>query len=189
MIHRNLLLVLVLLIGFWPGHPANGQVLLLVDITDPNNVLFSATGNAPGINDSTSNQIQGITLIDLFHVDFGVNDELLSGNLISAGGSAPFDTLLNNFPPGVTARDLNLFKETDGVQQTFSTSAPAFTGTGMTAGLVGAEFRSTGDIIVGDTIGGSGEVLGQWSVIPEPSSGALSILALAALWAARRRKK
>lgn len=99
---------------------------------------------------------------------------------MAAGAANPYNMIFNNFQ-AVTDLDLNFYNTSFGDLQDFSTSLPAFSGSGSTAHLQGAVFNGSGDIFVGDTIDGSGNVIGQWVVIPEPSGLLLTSLALLTL--------
>ena len=173
---------------------AQQAVLLTVDVSDPSNVVISATGTGPLINDSSAIVNRGVTLRGLFDADFD-GERPLAGDLAPRDAPA-FDLASNDFD-AVTARDLNLFRSafSDGTTttQAFVTTDAAFTGAG-TIDLSGASFVvgtvgdiSVGDTIDGDTTGGSGATLGQFQVVvPEPSSLALLGLGGAALLRRRR---
>jgi len=169
---------------------AMSQILLKVDISDPSAVTFAATGNFPGIDDSSVSNTAGVSLIDLFAVDStNFADQLFSGDLFAAGTYSPYDTFTVGYS-ALTDRDITLwvYKFIDSNTQIFKTIEPAFTGTGL-IDLTGETFKpigSTGNIIVGDSESGSGAVIGQYQIIPEPSS--LALLGLSGLLALRRRR-
>lgn len=78
--------------------------------------------------------------------------------------------------------DLNLFEDEGDQDQIFTVSTPAFTGT-ATLNLSGYSLPpsgTTGDILAGYS-GWSGEIIGQYQVVPEPHAlpmaAALGLLA------------
>lgn len=171
------------------------NVLITVDITNPNAVVFSATGNAPIINDSSTNTLEGVTLLSLFEFDALINTSTFdSSTLLPNGGGSFFYT---NFGSAFDAVDLLIFRnESAPPTQDFMTNAPAFTGS-ATADLNGFTFSSMGygDIIAGLGTSESGQVIGQWqivtdSVVPEPTTALLGLMGLAACGQVmlRRRK-
>ena len=165
-----------------PRAQATPRVLLTVDPTDPGFVLITATGAAPLADDSTYSGFSGVTLFDLFAADADAST-FTFGDL-AARGAAPYERAAN---ASVGPRDLNLFNNDSRLQQ-FSTAAPAFDGV-LTPDLTGATFRpagSTGNIRAGFALLGYGPVLGQYQIIPEPSSAAL--LGLGGLALLRRRR-
>jgi hypothetical protein len=164
------------LLALMSGLPAYGNVLLTIDISNPGFVVISSTGAVPLVNDSSADSFNGVTLLGLFTQALSL-DATLSGNLVPAGGIAPLDLMGNGYG-SVTDFDLNLYNDNASNDPLiFSTSAPAFTGSATTTALT-VGFNPSGNIIVGDTISGSGEVIGTWAVIPEPSSMILFAIAL-----------
>jgi len=168
---------------------AQSAVLITVDPSNPAAVVFAATGAFSDINDSSSTSSQGVTLEGLFPVDFNADVDVF-GTLTPAGAPAPYDYVDNDFST-VTLLDSFIVYRSGGSSgpQVFTTSTVAFTGV-ATANLTGAIFGvpgTTGDIFVGDTLGGSGEVIGEWQVIPEPSAVILASLASLSLFGRRRK--
>ncbi len=168
-------------------------VLIEVDITDPTNVVLSATGEASLINDSASTANTGTTLLDLFTADFNIPftpETALTGDL-AGGGVLPYSSGLNDFGT-LTDRDLNIYRGNllpdFGAFQIFDTMTAAFSGS-STVDLSGASLPALGtigDIIAGDTDTGSDVVIGQWRIVPAP--GAAGLLAAAGLVGVRRRR-
>ncbi|MEM8494030.1 MAG: hypothetical protein AAF663_01425 [Planctomycetota bacterium] len=149
---------------------AQPQVLMTVNIADPDAVIFSATGASPAITDSGSTSFDGVSLINLFRADFDQNPPFGGrqfGDLQATGGR-PYLFLINDFQ-GLTQRDLNLHgRSSEATTQTFTTDAPAFSGSMVlnlsTTGLY--TLGAVGEIQVGDS--GAGPVLGQFEVINRP---------------------
>lgn len=152
---------------------ARASVVMTIDPTDLDAVKFTATGNLSAIDDSSSTSYLGVTLIGVFATPYFTGTRYAtSSDLLSSGVSnCILDVALtaDNFG-NMTQKDINLYSDSEFETQIFSTSVPAFTGEAVFS-LPGAVFTpgSTGDIIVGDTDGGSGLTIGQWQVIPEPS--------------------
>ncbi len=179
--------------------------VLTVNVFDPNNVIFTATGAAADVNDASENVFSGVTLLDLFADDYPVFDRTQSTFLnlpdsdppTPAGGMA-YTNFSNNFN-NTGIRDLNLFRIGFPVPtQTSTTDAPAFDGA-ASAAFPGATFTVglTGDLVVGEsefrsTSTGTvrAPVIGQYEVIatpiPEPAA-ALGGATLCGLFALRRR--
>lgn len=165
---------------------ADAAILIVVDISNPSATTFTATGAAPLIDDFSSGTTFGVSLLGLFSSDYDASSQTVSGNLIPSGSPIPYDSVLNDFF-NLTGLDINLFA-TDDESQTFLTGTPAFTGTAL-IDLSGATFGTSGNIIVGDSEFGSGNIIGQWSAIPEPSSYAILIaLATGCLLIVRHRR-
>jgi hypothetical protein len=164
---------------------AQGQlpVLLMVDNTDPSNVLISATGAAPAVNGSVG-VISGVTLMGLFG-GAGINlpiTTVVGGNLAGGGSAFAYNRGGNAFGT-LSANDLNIWVTGGSGNQNFNVANPAFVGV-MTGNYAGATFNDSGEIRLGDTI--SGVVLGQWRLIPTP--GALALFGVAGMAATRRRR-
>jgi len=162
----------------------NAAVLITIDPTNIASVRFDATAEPAEKNDATSDFIDGVTLIGVLTSNFFVELDF-DGTLGASGG---------RFEDGLTGvgtanlRDLNLYNAETSTVQIFSTSAPAFRGSAL-IDLPGTSIAvgSYGDIIVGDTISGSGEVIGQWRAIPEPSATLLVGLGCLVLRIRRRK--
>jgi hypothetical protein len=167
---------------------AEASILIVIDISNPSAVTFTTTEAVPLINDSSTSTAHGVSLMGLFSSAFAVSDQPLVGDLTPAGSSVSFEWLLNNFE-GITGFDLNLYSNSSD-SQVFSTGTPAFSGSGVSVNLDGATFATSGNIIVGDTLQGSGDIIGQWAVVPEPSSSAiLTGLAAGVMLFVRRRQR
>jgi hypothetical protein len=170
---------------------AQAQYLLTIDLSDIENVVITATGENPDADDSGIDGGIGFTMLSFFTSDsdlfaFG------SGNLQSNGMTDPFQGAFANsfaagFGPGV---DLTIAFGAG--TQNYSTLSSAFSGS-MTLDLTAVSallpaINSTGIIRAGDGSDGSvGGQIGQYQVVPEPSS--LLLLAGAALLCLRRRRQ
>ncbi len=182
-----------LLIGFTVSTlSARADVLLIIDISNMADVKITATDNYSAVNDSDSILAIGITLQDFFQEEGIFNTFELSPGLAPIGIDADFSTAENS------STNTNLYlKNTTGAPETFSdinytTDQVAFIGA-SSLDMSGVEiaFGSTGDITVGNGGSGSGKILGQWSVIPEPGHFAvtLALAGLASLVVLRRRRR
>jgi len=163
-------------------------VLLIVDITDPSNVVFVATGNAAAVNDSSASIVGGMSLIGLFGGSgFTTGSVPIGGDLSPSGNTGAYNRILNSIGTlGNTG--LNFWATGVGGGQSFNTTDPAFSGSTSGFDFGGATFNASGNIVIGDTAGipGSGAVLGTWQLVPSPSVLALAPVGL--LLASRRRR-
>jgi hypothetical protein len=188
-------------------HQSLGAIVLLIDVSDPANVTFTATANNSAVAGNLSADFNGgITLKDFFtsNENIGVGDPLaISGTWISRGASSSFneavtfdfDANTGNVEPGV---DLSLYHNVvnpSNLQQ-FITSAPPFTGS-STADLSLLTFLpnpgATGSVYMG-YLGSHGGILGEWMAVavPEPSAVAVvtgQVLLLTGLALRLHRKK
>jgi len=125
-----------------------------------------------------------------------------TGDLIPAGATQAYNAWYWDNASG-TAIDFNLYfniAQPDAQTQTFTTSAPAFTGT-MTADLSSVAallpaIGTNGTVVAGWLGTGSGmgdstsAPMGQYTVVPEPAAASLlSALAASALFLPRRRAR
>ncbi len=170
------------------------RILLTINVTDLTSVVFSATGEFSLINDSSSVSADGITLRGVFSLpSSSLSSGFASSSLRPSGTTQAYDFFSINFA-SVTGYDVNFYFGGVGVPQTqtFQTNAAAFSGasTGNFNTQTFVPVGTTGDIIVGDTVGGSGATIGQWEVVPEPSTVSLLFLGTAgtAAWLIRRRR-
>lgn len=181
----------------WLLLPASAAVILRIDITDPAQITFTATGANSENDDDQSFLSEGITLLDFFSVS--VEDPNVAffespSNLWSPGGNFAYTTLsssaFTNAAPFVYD-DLAIFGSGFSTQD-FSTNAPALTGSAvadLTAWAAWIPAAGTvGNIRSGDGISFSGPQIGQYTVVPEPSTAALAAagLLLAARFIRRR---
>lgn len=162
-------------------------VLVIVDNTDPNNVIFSATGAAAAVAGSSS-ATTGFTLQGLFSgagfaVGFTPGSGSVSGTLQANGMTGPYVNSLNQFGT-LTDNDLNIWGGSG--TQSWNTVDAAFTGSSSTDILANASFNASGLILLGDNPDSQPPVLGTWQIIPTP--GTAGLLGLAGLAAVRRRR-
>jgi len=160
-------------------------VLLIVDNTDPSNVIISATGNAAALSPSPQpGIISGVTLIGLFGgsgLDLPIGT--IIGGTLSPNGNAGFYNRAGNAFGTLSDNDLNLWSVSGGAQS-FNTTDPAFSGMTAAIDYSAATFNESGVIRAGDTV--SGAILGTWQLVPSPSVLALAPVGL--LLASRRRR-
>ncbi|MFN0066517.1 MAG: hypothetical protein ACKVYV_02675 [Limisphaerales bacterium] len=150
--------------------PLHAAVLIQVDVSNPANVTFTATGAAAGVDDASTFTYDGATLLGFFPAaaDPGLDLDV-GGNLTPNGTTQRYDA---SFPDDVSGSsvDLNLRAFSGLDDQAFSTSAPAFTGVGTVdfTSLAGPlpEPGMTGQIMAGWS-GEPGQVIGEWAVVPE----------------------
>ena len=190
---RSLLALACLAGGVAAVTPASAAVVLTVDVSNPTvGYTFTTTGAAPSVNDSSATTFDGVTLQGLFASDFLRLNNVLSGTLSAAGSAgSPFNVASNTTVFGL--RNLNFYRDAS-QPMTFVTTAPAFTGSSfISSSSFGADapfaaVGTIGDITVGNvrTSDGSGATLGQFQIIPEPSS--LALLGLGGVALLRRRR-
>lgn len=172
-------------------------VLLQVDVSNPLAMAFAATGNKPALTDSSASTSSGVTLMDFFIADAGVGNILLvPGTLTAAGGPPAYDFAWNSdFSTGSgNETHVELYTSGPSGPQLFTTTAAAFSGSAVGDYSSFAAFLpspgASGDIRVGDGSGGSGNILGRWTAVPEPSTIAWSLMTplglVFVLWRRRR---
>ena len=175
-------MVSVLGLGMIATHGAS--VLLLVDASDPSFVTFTTTGDPPLINDSSATTFDGVTLLGFFNLPAAGHGSMM-GNLTPHGATVSFDSWGTSDYSG-TPVDVSLYHSIlPAKAQDFATDAPAFTGMGYALGMPLGNVAvpgSVGDIIAGWYMSGEGHggdlrVIGQWQVVPEPSTLAWALVA------------
>jgi hypothetical protein len=175
MLPRILLVSVVTSLSF--SVPASADLVLIsVDVSDPAAVSFSATDELLLISDSSARNTEGVTLVSFFTADSSLGDTTnptpVTGSLIARDNTFnAYNYALNEYG-FLTLTDMNLVHNSEENLQFFRAGEPAFLGI-STINLSTASLPSpgaSGDIKVGDTINGSGVVLGQWAVVPEPSA-------------------
>lgn len=190
---RALRLAFIVVAAFGASAQADSTFLLTIDDTDPSAVVITATGLAPERDDSSTSTYDGVDLLQFFIADV---TSAAKGALV--GNLAPVDTLGPLFSyyrwdadhASGSYVDLNLYGHSNVTEtQDFSTSAPAFTGSDTIdfstfAGALPA-IGTHGDILAGWS-SNQGQVIGSWTVVPEPSAVGLCCLGLAGLAVWRR---
>jgi hypothetical protein len=178
--------------------PAN--LLVLIDISDASNVLFTATGATPTRNDTSFSGSDGISFLNFMTGDEDVFATVAPGRTFSAAGPPPFPIFQINDATGVGSppgRDFVFLNpnNNDG-SITFDTSAPAFTGTSS----VNLSFYAsslptvgtTGDIRPGAGVGFFNvDPIGTYQVVPEPAQAGLLLASIAFVvaWSQIGRRK
>lgn len=195
---------------------ANAAILLIIDVTNPAQVKFTATNALSSGSSSQRIGYEGVTLHDLLQAGANIPNTSVVSNMVAVSnlfptqspplsggiptrytGIASFNYDANNGTLG-PGNDLGLYQNGGGAtndSQVFTTGLQAFNGestwdlSAYTSMLPGA--GTTGNITSGylpvSSGGGHGVILGQYTVIPEPSSIALGALAASALVLRRRR--
>ncbi len=170
----------------------SSPILLTIDDSNSSAVTITATGFAPGVNDSGRPASSGVDLLGFFSAsEPGLFGQFLLGSTLSGGGSGVSynDVRGDNFSTsGGNSVDFRLSLDISspgaGNTQTFSTAQPAFTGTwtiDLSSLGVGSSALptagTTGDILSGFG-GDQGSIIGQWEVnpVPEPAIGSLLVL-------------
>jgi len=170
---------------------AQAAVLIQVDISNPSAVTFTSTDAFASINDSTSTMFDGVTFDEIFSASSLVSETYagLTGSGLfppTTTGLAYDDTLTAG--DGVSTTDLNFYANTGSPTQSFSTGAPAFSGS-ATVNIAGVTYQSVGyigEILAGYADGGSFDSIGQYQIVPEP--GSLALLGPGGLLITRRRR-
>lgn len=165
---------------------SSAAVILTIDISNPAAVRFAATGaHAQNDDIDSTDMLQGVLLLGVFSSDPGWNvpDYLDDSELYSPGGTFAYSDLYYD------GLDLNI-TGTNLSTQDFSTSEPAFEGDAIVDFSAIAHLLvpgRTGDILAGD-MWDSTVVIGQYLIIPEPSTSFLALTSVAALTVRRRRR-
>lgn len=177
---------------------SNLPVLLYVDVSDPHNVIFTATPSFAFANDSSTLVGDGVDLLNFFPTALLGGGGFTTGNLVGGDSGIAYTAFAvdDDSTSGGDYVDLNLYDDPGNSLQTFSTNAAAFTGsTTIDYNSLVGELPEEGDhgSIIAGWDGNPGQVIGEWVVgaapVPEPGTMALAGLGgLSALIYARRRK-
>jgi len=176
------------------GAAAQADVVLNVDVSTPNQVTISATTAASAVTVSGGNTT-GFYLANFFN-----GTGTLTGNTLVAGATlSTFNDPADGSPVlfrggGTTDPGLNIWSFSTNSTVTFTAGTQAFAGS-ATWNLTPAQFAfftggpASGDIyFAADDVTDlpNAQIVGQYRVIPAP--GALALLGLGGLAAARRRR-
>ncbi len=184
--------------------------MLTVDISDPAAVKITATGAFPSLANNSFSTGEGVTLVGLLSSAYsgpaagGALRELSGPGLFASGSdtgdpSQAYTTYwVGDFATGVgvSGKDVNLLSiYPDPQTQAFTLGGAAFFGEAF-ANFTGASFMavgSTGEIWLSymNNYAPLNLSIGQWQVVPEPSSLLLVVAAAGAgipLLVARRRR-
>jgi PEP-CTERM motif len=194
-------LFLAMALGFSTN--AVGQILYIDDSNPAAVRIYSSGGDATASNSTTVAE-DGADLLGFFPTSAagGGNYMGASGNLTAPGDLAYNEEHPDDQSVGTTNiqsisgsfLDLTLFltaSDGDTTPQNFTTGSPAFTGT-MTMDLSAYAGDlptpgSTGTVIAGWSGGEIGGAIGEWEVVPEPSTYAMVLAGLGLLVFWRRR--
>ncbi len=170
---------------------ANAETLLIVDLGTTNSITISATDGLASASVSGSD-FTGALLADFFGTTAGTNflDSFGSGDLTYASGASDGSPGLFR---GTGSAGLNVWSL--GGTGDFTAGSQGFTGSAtwsVDAGIYAEMLagNTSGDIYApadtDDDIGGGAVLVGQWNIIPAPSS--LALLGMGGLVAGRRRR-
>ncbi len=164
-------------------------VVLEINATDPSAVVFTATGAASNAIDNSVSTNSGVTLLDLFasDIDLGFVTPASAGDLTASGATAPFNRIVNGFST-VGLRDLNMWNAGSSSDMDFNFTDAAFTGS-WTIDLSGATFGGPGRfgfIVSDDDPANTGEIIGEWRLVPAP--GGVAVLGIGGIVGLRRRR-
>ena len=188
--HRKLLLLV--LVGLALPLAARASVLLEVHISNPTAVTFTPT-SAFADNEflAVDTAFNGVTLLDFFSGNLASMDGALDAGSIDVfdmtdGSSrqALPNIWVGVWPGGWTTNDLSFYEPVQTFAISFLSTAPALVGgaTHDLTGFAGLGANRSGDIVVGEP--DSNSVIGQWRVVPAPST--IVLLALGLLLVAAR---
>ncbi len=175
---------------------SRAEVILRIDISDPSRVIFTATGAFAQNDDFDTYLNSGFTLIGFLSAE---PDDLQAffetpSELYSPGGNFAYTEVLNmsftDFMGPYT--DLNVFGSGFSTQD-FSTAEAALYGSAEVdlSPWISLLTLGVGDIYAGDGGLGTGPLIGQYEVIPEPAALPLAAAGgtMVLLHFARRKRK
>ncbi len=184
------------------------EVLLEIDVSNPSAVVFTATDAFSAQNHNSATTYDGISILNFFtsnsaFIDY--NDQAVPGDWafvssdLSPSGTADLYDSIGTFNIEVSTswaagNDLCINGYQKYSTQVFSTSQTAFTGSAVKDMAGGFQDNSAylpavgtmGDIIVGYEQ--SNPVIGQWQIVPEPSSIGLILVGGLGLVRCRRKR-
>lgn len=163
---------------------SNAAVVLNVNVSDPANLVITATGAASSISD-TALLASGVTLKDFFTATMSQFGSF-AGNLSVVGSGFPFDNWSFDSTIGT---GLNLYS-TQGTTYSVTLGVSPFSGEGstdFTAWVASLPVSgATGDVLIGESSAGA-NIIGQWVAVPEPSSYGIAAGVALIAFAAQRR--
>ena len=177
---------------------AKAQILITIDDSNPNAVTFTATGNAPGVSDSTHFYSQGLTFDNFYNTTAPINsgaDLSVAGSSLATGVGGAGSPVYNSEQADGTG--IQLYSYLVGSTETFSTGTGAFIGTTTfnlsTTSTLLPSFGTMGNLYAGSSALFSlpPVLIGQYKVVqatPEPSQYALMLLGTLGLIAFARFK-
>ena len=177
---------------FLAGSPVSrAAVILRIDISDPTQVVFTATGAFAQNDDEETDLAAGLTLVDFFSSEpDDVQAYFDPADLWSPEGWFAYEGVLNTSFSSMLGpyTDLNLFGSGYSTQG-FSTSQAALTGSAVVdlSEWIALIRLGSGNVYAGDGFN-SGPIIGQYEVIPEPTVLSAVAAGMALLLAARRRQ-
>jgi hypothetical protein len=178
------------------GGVAHAAVILQVDVSDPMAVVFTSTAAFADNTVLNADSLDGIALLSFFSGNVGTLDTSLDSGAINVFDSTagttrqPLDRIFVDTFSGITPLDLNFYELSSGsgFDMSFLDTETALTGLAShdLSALTGLPTLGTlGDVFAGGLA--SSNIIGQWNVVPEPSTAALMTLGLIGLASRRRR--
>ncbi|MCW1885467.1 PEP-CTERM sorting domain-containing protein [Luteolibacter flavescens] len=179
-------------------HAASAAVVVTIDISSPGAVVITTVGaGSSSTGDLTVNFAGGISFLGFFTDNELITAEepaLISGNWRASGTSTSYNEMVTfeyGSPDVVPGVDLSIYNlgAVLSDDQNFVLGQQAFFGSSV------VDFSSlthlpavgtTGNVMLGYR-SSHGGVIGQWEVIPEPTTALLGLLGMGAFAARRRR--
>jgi len=174
------------------------QILLTVDITKPDAVVFTATGNGPSTSVGSYTFYDGIDLVNFFTANVTTDDFFPATPTTLTTGDGSSGTLFDSGASTESAGegddvDLSLFTNNEGAPtMSFTTGQPALTGA-LTLNLSGQPLPSVGTsnaLLAGYYAVSGTTPIGSYVVVeaPEPSTGTMIAVGFLTLAVARSRR-
>jgi hypothetical protein len=176
---------------------SQSAVVLTIDITNPSAVIISSVANNSAITGNlVVNFKGGISFRNFFTANENITLSAplaINGNWTSRGTTSSFNEMVTfafnneNVVPGVDLSIYNASAADSDDQNLLDTAAP-FTGSSivnMSTFTNMPAIGTSGDVNLG-FLGSQGGVIGQWNVIPEPSSLLLALVGISSFFRRRR---